>query len=79
MMRSLVILFLTICFSVSFIACKKDKVLTDPSAKVSFSQDSILFDTVFTTIGSATQNIRIRNGMKNKKREKLKFKVISHL
>lgn len=26
-----------------------------------FSQDSVLFDTVFTTIGSATQNIRVRN------------------
>lgn len=43
------------------ISCKKDKVITDPSAKLEFSQDSVLFDTVFTTIGSSTQNIRVRN------------------
>lgn len=42
-------------------SCKKDKLLTDPSAKLSFSQDSVLFDTVFTTAGSSTKNIRIRN------------------
>ena len=54
-------LIVTICLSVSFISCKKDKTLTDPSATVEFSQDSILFDTVFTTIGSATRNIRVIN------------------
>ncbi len=44
-----------------FSSCKKDKLLTDPSAKVSFSQDAVLFDTVFTTIGSATKQIRVIN------------------
>lgn len=42
-------------------SCKKDKLLKDASAKLEFSQDSVLFDTVFTSIGSATQNVRIRN------------------
>jgi hypothetical protein len=41
--------------------CKKDKRINDPDAKISFSRDSVLFDTVFTTIGSSTQNIRVRN------------------
>jgi hypothetical protein len=41
--------------------CKKDKYISDPSARLEFSQDSVLFDTVFTTIGSSTQNIRVRN------------------
>jgi len=41
--------------------CRKDKLITDNSAKVSFSQDSILFDTVFTSIGSSTRQFRIRN------------------
>ena len=49
--------------------CKKDKLIKDAGAKVEFSQDSVLFDTVFTTIGSATQNIRVRN--KNKQRIKI--------
>ncbi len=66
MLRFLFILILTICFSISFIGCKKDKLLTDPSARVSFSQDSILFDTVFTTIGSTTRNIRVINGNNQK-------------
>ncbi|WP_317897255.1 hypothetical protein [Aurantibacillus circumpalustris] len=50
-------------------SCKKDKLITDSGAKIEFSQDSVLFDTVFTTIGSATQNIRVRN--KNNQRIKI--------
>jgi hypothetical protein len=61
MTRLIIILISTLCLSFSFISCKKDKLLTDPSARVSFSQDSVLFDTVFTTIGSATRQIRVRN------------------
>ncbi len=65
-MRFLSFFILTICFSVSFMSCKKDKLLTDPSATVAFSQDSVLFDTVFTTIGSATRNIRVINNNNQK-------------
>ena len=57
-----IICFCLFVFFVSnFSSCKKDKLIKDAGAKVEFSQDSVLFDTVFTTIGSATQNIRIRN------------------
>ena len=66
MMKFLSFFVLTICFSVSFMSCKKDKLLTDPSATVAFSQDSVLFDTVFTTIGSATRNIRVINNNNQK-------------
>lgn len=47
-------------------SCKKDKLLTDPAAKLTFSQDSVLFDTVFTSAGSTTRNIRVRNPHKQK-------------
>lgn len=47
-------------------SCKKDKLITDTSAKVRFSADSVLFDTVFTTLGSATRNIRVINPYKQK-------------
>lgn len=47
-------------------SCKKDKISSDAGVKVSFSQDSVLFDTVFTTIGSSTQNIRVRNTSKQR-------------
>lgn len=42
-------------------ACKKDEFLTDPSAMLQFSNDSILFDTVFTTVGSTTRILKIYN------------------
>lgn len=43
------------------ISCKKNKLITDPSAKVDFSADSVMFDTVFTTAGSTTRQIRVIN------------------
>ncbi len=42
-------------------ACRKNQLITDSGAKVTFSTDSVLFDTVFTSSGSATRNFRIRN------------------
>ena len=57
---------LVAAFVFAFLSCKKDKFVTDPSATVRFSQDSVLFDTVFTTIGSATKNIRVINNNKQK-------------
>lgn len=63
-MRSFVkILFVLLAPFVSFqfAGCKKDKFITSSGAKLQFSRDSILFDTVFTSIGSATRRFRIRN------------------
>ncbi|MDG1260311.1 MAG: hypothetical protein P8O05_01020 [Flavobacteriales bacterium] len=51
---------LLVCLG-TFQACKKDRFITDSSANISVSQDTILFDTVFTTIGSVTKNFRIYN------------------
>jgi hypothetical protein len=45
----------------SFSSCKKDEFLTDSNAKLEFSEDSILFDTVFATVGSATQVFTVHN------------------
>ncbi len=60
-MRLKCLFIVFVWLSVSFMSCKKDKTITDSSAKIAFSQDSVLFDTVFTTIGSATRNIRVIN------------------
>ena len=54
-------------------SCKKDKLLTDPKAKVNFSADSVLFDTVFTTAGSTTRQIRVIN----KNNQKIKISSIN--
>lgn len=42
-------------------SCKKDSLITDSSAKLEFSTDSILFDTVFKYAGSATKSFLIYN------------------
>lgn len=44
-----------------FPSCRKDKLLVNSSAKLNFTTDSILFDTVFTSIGSTTQLFRVHN------------------
>ncbi len=59
MNRNLLYLFL---LSVVLFACRKeDNIIDDANAKLSFSEDSILFDTVFTTIGSITKQLKIYN------------------
>lgn len=43
-------------------SCKKeDDFTSDSSVKLSFSEDTILFDTIFTTIGSTTQFLSVYN------------------
>jgi len=58
------ILSIAFLFTTLFYSCKKDKTLTDHSAKLNFTKDSILFDTVFTSIGSTTQVFRVHNNNK---------------
>jgi hypothetical protein len=45
----------------SFSSCKKDKLITDSSAKLTFSDDTLMFDTVFVTAGSATEVFLVYN------------------
>jgi hypothetical protein len=58
------IFFLCALLFVSLFSCKKEQFNTDNSALLSFSTDTIQFDTVFTTIGSATQNFKVYNPYK---------------
>lgn len=44
------------------LGCRKDQLFTDsPGAKLVLSQDSILFDTVFTTVGTVTRRFTVHN------------------
>lgn len=62
MMKIVKLLLFPVLLSVLLLsACKKDEFLTDPSAMLQFSNDSILFDTVFTTVGSTTRILKIYN------------------
>lgn len=46
---------------VSFNSCRRDILDEDSDAALTFSSDTIVFDTVFTTVGSATRNFKIYN------------------
>ncbi|MCK5169177.1 MAG: hypothetical protein KAQ75_04785, partial [Bacteroidales bacterium] len=44
-----------------FFSCEKEEFNTSVNASLVFSVDTILFDTVFTSIGSATQRFTVKN------------------
>jgi hypothetical protein len=56
--------FFTFClvlFISVFTGCRKDPLDTDSDAQLLFSRDTIVFDTVFTTVGSATRHFTVHN------------------
>ncbi len=61
------LLFSGVCLALLFItSCRKDKLIENPNAKVSFSNDTVIFDTVFTTVGSATRYFKVYNNNRQK-------------
>ena len=57
-----IIIVLAIISSAIFSSCKKDKINTN--AGVSFSTDTLTFDTLFTSFGSTTKFFTIKNTQK---------------
>jgi len=61
-MNRITLLFILALLTLSFAACNKDEDITfDPNARINFSTDSVLFDTVFTSIGSTVRRFKIFN------------------
>ncbi|MDQ1141190.1 hypothetical protein [Pedobacter agri] len=59
-MRGLI--FLALIFTCIVFGCRKeDRISTDPDARLDFSTDSVLFDTVFTSVGSVTKRFKVLN------------------
>lgn len=44
-----------------FYSCEKEEFYTSIEANLKFSTDTVLFDTIFTTIGSSTQMLKVKN------------------
>jgi hypothetical protein len=65
MKPTLLILFFAAALILS---CQKDSFITSKGALVSFSSDTLFFDTVFTTTGSVTQSVKIFNNNNQKLR-----------
>ena len=60
-------IFLALASLLLTVSCRKEESISDnPSLKLSFSADSVIFDTVFTSIGSVTKQLRVYNTSKNK-------------
>ncbi len=57
-LNKIVLYFLLITI---FFSCKKDSYNTSPNAFINFSTDTLHFDTVFTSVGSVTQPLKIFN------------------
>ena len=60
-MKPSICLLSIVCCLFFIPSCKKDKLITDSSAKLDFSTNSILYDTVFTTVGSVTKTFIVYN------------------
>jgi hypothetical protein len=45
----------------AILSCEKEEWVGDPTAELRFSTDTVLFDTVFTAIGSATRRFTVKN------------------
>ena len=52
---------LLVMIAAGLFSCKKDTLLTDPTAKLGFSKDTVMFDTVFTHVGSSTRQLLVYN------------------
>ena len=50
---------------VGMVSCRQGIVSDDPTLTLQFSHDTVLFDTVFTTIGSSTKRVMVYNPNKN--------------
>lgn len=63
-MRSLILFIVLVVFASS---CKKEVgFINDKNTKLQFSEDTVIFDTVFTQVGSATRQLKIYNPYKKK-------------
>ena len=50
-----------LCLLLAMVACRQNIVSDDPTLRLTFSHDTVLFDTVFTTLGSSTKRVMVYN------------------
>ena len=61
LLRYISLLIVTVFLVLSFSCRKKDQIDPNPAFTLSFSKDTVFFDTVFTTVGSVTQRLVVFN------------------
>ncbi len=61
------IIYFIFCFVIALNSqCRKSELLTGSNVELTFSSDTILFDTLFTTIGSTTKYFKVYNSNNGK-------------
>ena len=61
MRKNLLQILLVALAAFSLFSCEDEGYLNSPDAQLQFSTDTVMFDTIFTTIGSTTQHLKIYN------------------
>ena len=57
--------WLVVSILLGVLTCACNRVSNDPNLQLSFSHDTVLFDTVFSTIGSSTKRVMVYNPNKH--------------
>ncbi|MDP4188188.1 MAG: hypothetical protein Q8905_09085, partial [Bacteroidota bacterium] len=60
-MHLLKYIILVFCSAILLFSCQSEKFNDNPYVKLKFSQDTVSFDTIFTTIGTPTKLLKIYN------------------
>jgi hypothetical protein len=61
MFKSLQYIIISAILFLVFYSCEKEEFYTSIEANLKFSTDTVFFDTIFTTIGSSTQILKVKN------------------
>lgn len=61
MVRNLLHILAVALVIVSFFSCEDERYMNSADVQLQFSVDTLMFDTIFTTVGSTTQRLRIYN------------------
>ena len=59
--KATILLIFACVFYVFLISCEQEEFVKDPSASLSLSTDTLMFDTVFTNLGSTTKWFTVKN------------------
>mgnify|MGYP001323098055 CR=1 FL=1 len=60
-MRKFFNIFLVVVALAYFSSCEDEKYFSSPDALLKFSTDTVMFDTIFTQIGSTTEHLKVYN------------------
>ncbi len=64
MQNGVIAFFLLLIILLTLAGCQKESFTDDPSVKLAFSVDTVMFDTVFTSIGTITYELMVYNPAK---------------